>query len=202
MNPAQRKRRAAILRITRKIHRTTGILLFVFFFITAMTGLLLGWKKHTGGAILADTKTGQSNNPNDWLPMHTLRERAINIFRTQISATVSSDIDRIDVRPDKGMAKFLFVEGYWGIQLDCTTGELLQIERRRADFIENIHDGVILDNLLGTSTEQIKLVYTTILGTALLIFTITGFWLWVGPRQFHHRKPHIVSKPTSVKPDL
>jgi len=186
MNPSQRKRRASILRITRKIHRTTGALLFVFFFVTAVTGLLLGWKKHTGGAILAETLKGRSNNPADWLPLPVLREKAIEIFKTQISPELSPEIDRIDVRPDKGMGKFIFVEDYWGVQIDLTTGELLQIERRRSDFIENVHDGVILDNLLGTSGEQIKLLYTSILGIALLTFTITGFWLWLGPKQFKH----------------
>ena len=56
-------------------------------------------------------------------------------------------------------------------------------ERRRSDFIENIHDGSILDHLTGTSGEQIKLVYTSMMGVALLTFTITGFWLWIGPRR-------------------
>ncbi len=184
MNPSQRKRQAAILRVTRKIHRTTGAVLFVFFFVTAVTGLLLGWKKHTGGLILAETLKGKSSDPADWLPIDVLREKAVDIFRAQISAELSPAVDRIDIRPDKGMAKFIFVEGYWGVQIDCSTGELLQIERRRSDFIENVHDGLILDNLLGTSSEQIKLVYTSILGLALLTFTITGFWLWIGPKQF------------------
>ena len=43
------------------------------------------------------------------------------------------------------MVKFVFVEGYWGVQLDCTTGELLHLERRPADFIENLHDGSFFD---------------------------------------------------------
>ena len=81
------------------------------------------------------------------------------------------------------MVKFVFVEGYWGIQIDCATGNLLHIERRRSDFIENIHDGSILDYLTGTSGEQIKLVYTSMMGVALLTFTITGFWLWLGPKR-------------------
>ncbi len=36
---------AKTLRIVRKIHRTTGVFLFIFFFIIGITGLLLGWKK-------------------------------------------------------------------------------------------------------------------------------------------------------------
>lgn len=40
-----RQRQAKLLRVFRKVHRATGALLFIFFFIVAITGLLLGWKK-------------------------------------------------------------------------------------------------------------------------------------------------------------
>lgn len=185
-----RKRRAHILRFARKVHRTTGAALFIFFFVVAITGLFLGWKKHSGGLILADSYKGRSTDPKNWLPIHQLQEAAIRHARENISATVSTEIDRIDVRPDKGMVKFIFVEGYWGVQVDCTTGELLHIERRYSDLIENIHDASYLDRLAGTSYGQIKLVYTSVIGLALLTFTITGFWLWFGPKRFkkHNRE--------------
>ena len=71
------------------------------------------------------------------------------------------------------------------------TGELLHLERRRSDFIENLHDGSYFDYVFGTKYGQIKLVYTSIMGTALLVFTITGFWLWYGPKRFRaHSKYH------------
>lgn len=134
--------------------------------------------------ILPKSYTGKSTNQKDWLPVHILHEKAVKVAREEISPDLSLDLERIDIRPDKGMVKFVFIEGYWGIQLDCTTGELLHIERRRSDFIENIHEGSFLDYLFGTNDEQIKLVYTSIMGLALLTFTITGFWLWYGPKRF------------------
>ena len=184
MNIERRRRQANLLRIARKVHRTTGAILFVFFFIVASTGLLLGWKKHTGGVLLPKSYEGKSTNQQDWMPVHLLHEKAVKVVRENISPELSLELDRIDIRPDKGMVKFVFVEGYWGVQLDCTTGELLHIERRRSDLIEHIHDGSFLDYLLSTSNGQIKLVYTSIMGSALLIFTITGFWLWYGPKRF------------------
>ena len=166
-------------------------MLFVFFFIVACTGLLLGWKKHTGGVILPESYQGKSTNKQDWLPVHLLHEKAVKVVRENISSELSLELERIDIRPDKGMVKFVFVEGYWGVQLDCTTGELLHIERRRSDLIENIHEGSFLDYLFGTNDEQIKLIYTSIMGTALLTFTTTGFWLWYGPKRFRaHSKYH------------
>ncbi len=180
---ARRKRQANVLKLFRKIHRTTGAMLFLFFFIVALSGLFLGWKKHSNGIILAKSYDGTSTDLKDWLPIDVLQRKAIEAARESISPDISPVIDRIDVRPDKGMVKFIFVEGYWGVQLDATTGELLHVERRRSDFIENVHDGSIGDYLVGTTDGQIKLVYTSIMGFALLSFTITGFWLWLGPKR-------------------
>jgi len=179
----KQRRRAKILRISRTVHRTTGALLFVFFFVVACTGLLLGWKKDTGGLILAKTSQGTSSDLKDWLPIHVLHEKAVAVMRESVSPDLSLELDRIDIRPDKGVAKFVFVEHYWGVQLDGATGEVLHVERRRADFIENVHDGSVLDYLAGTG-GQIKLAYTSETGVALLTFTTTGFWLWYGPKRF------------------
>lgn len=179
----KRKQQAKILRDFRKVHRLTGAWLFIFFLFISITGLLLGWKKNSNGLILANTETGTTAEIAQWLPLDDLRQNAQQIFEDSISTELSSEIDRIDVRPDKGILKFKFKDNFYGIQLDGATGELLKIERRRSDIIEQIHDGSIMDRYLGTSNAPIKLVYTTITGLALLIFTITGFWLWYGPKQ-------------------
>lgn len=178
-----RQRQARILRDFRKIHRWTGALLFVFFFIISVTGLLLGWKKHSNGILLAKTHKGTTTNLAYWLPLDSLHKQACYHLHQEVSPGLSLKLNRIDVRKDKGTVKFVFDEHYWGIQLDGATGGLLHVEQRRADFLEQIHDGSILDHYLGTSNGQIKLVYTTIMGLALLIFTVTGFWLWYGPKR-------------------
>ena len=189
MSESKRRRQAKTLRGFRKVHRVTGAFLFVVFFVVAVTGLLLGWKKHSGGALLADTMKGRSADPEDWRPMHELVESAKTAARGRISAEMDLSIDRLDVRPEKGIVKVVFIDGYWGVQVDCTTGEVLQIERRRSDFIEQLHDASFLDNYVETEYGQIKLIYTTITGTALLLFTITGFWLWYGPKRMR-ATPH------------
>lgn len=195
MKTDTRKRDADILRVARKVHRATGACLFIFFFLTAISGLLLGWKKNTGGVLLADTSKGRSSDPADWLHPETLTLQAINAAREHIEHDIKTELDRIDVRPDKGIAKFVFKDGYWGVQLDLSTGEVLHVERRRSDFIEDIHDGSIVDDLLGTSGEPVKLIYTSVLGTALLTFAITGFWLWFGPKRFKaKRRERLTSK--------
>ena len=178
-----RRKQAKLIRTFRKIHRTTGALLFVFFFFISISGLFLGWKKHSGGLISSKSYSGTSTDLKDWLPLDSLHRNACKILHDSISAELSLNLERIDIRKDKGMVKFVFTDHFWGIQLDGATGEPLHIERRRSDFIENIHDGSILDFYCGTTGGQIKLVYTSAMGLSLLIFTITGFWLWYGPKR-------------------
>lgn len=187
----KRKKQAILLRKFRRIHRTTGAVLFVFFFFISVTGILLGLKKHTGDLILPKSHIGVSTDLKNWLPIDTLHIIACNFLRDSVSADLSHELDRIDIRKNKGMVKFVFVDHFWGIQLDGTTGELLYIEDRRSDFIENLHDGSILDYYFGTKGEPIKLVYTSIMGLSLLMFTLTGFWLWYGPKRMRKEKRKI-----------
>ena len=177
-----KKNYAKTLRTVRKIHRTAGALLFSFFFIIAITGLLLGWKKNSNGIILPNSYQGTSINLRYWLPLDTLQQIAFKTLQDSIDDNIDLNLQRIDARPKKGMIKFVFDNHYWGIQLDGATGNVLAITKRRSDFFENIHDGSILDIIFGTKGEIIKLFYTSIMGIALLIFTITGFWLWYGPK--------------------
>ncbi len=176
-----RKRQAKILRVFRKIHRVTGATLFIFFFVISTTGFLLGWKKNSNDLLLSKTYEGSSIELSDWLSLEELHKKAFGYMKDSLPDQSSLKLDRIDVRKSKGTVKFVF-ENYYGVQLDGKTGDLLHFERRRADFIENIHDGSILDNFLGTN-GYIKLIYTNVMGIALLTFTITGFWLWYGPKR-------------------
>lgn len=182
----RRRKQARTLRLFRKIHRTAGALLFVVFMVVSISGFLLGWKKNSGGKILPKSYQGTSTNLADWLPWDTLQTIAFQTLRDSISPDINLELQRIDARPDKGMVKYVFDKHYWGVQLDGATGEVLKVTRRNHDIIENIHDGSILDIWLGTNSENLKLIYTTITGLSLLTFTITGFWLWFGPKRMRH----------------
>lgn len=187
MEIEKRRKNAKILRSFRKIHRTLGIFLFIIFIFVSITGLLLGWKKNTGGLILPESYQGTSTDLKDWLPIDSLHKNACKILHDSVSPDLSLELERIDMRPDKGMVKFVFIDEYMGIQIDCATGKLLHIEKRRSDFIENIHDGSILDYFFKTGKEQIKLVYTSITGLSLFTFSVTGFWLWYGPKRMRRK---------------
>lgn len=182
-----RKKQANILRISRKIHRKAGIILFVFFFVVAITSLLLGWKKNSYGVILPDTQKGISTDLKNWMPIDSLQIIAFHALKNHTHKNINLDIKRIDIRPEKGVAKFVFDHHYHGVQVDGVTGQVLAITTRRSDLIENIHDGSILDVVFKTNSDFFKLLYTTIMGVSLLLFTITGFWLWYGPKRMRKK---------------
>ncbi|RXG15209.1 hypothetical protein DSM03_102557 [Leeuwenhoekiella aestuarii] len=71
-----------------------------------------------------------------------------------ISPELDTKLNRIDVRSEKGIVKFIFDKHYYGIQLDGATGEVLHIDKRRSDVVENIHDGSIIDNYLARAANS------------------------------------------------
>ena len=90
-------------------------------------------------------------------------------------------IDRIDVRPSKGVMKVLFKDNYWEVQIDGKTGEIRSVAQRNSDWLEQIHDGSII-------SQGFKLVSMNFLGIGLLILIITGIWLWYGPKRLRWLK--------------
>jgi uncharacterized iron-regulated membrane protein len=183
-----RQKQAKILRLFRKVHKATGAMLFIFFFIISVSGVLLGWKNNSNGLILPKTIEGVSTNLQHWLPIDSLHKKACTFLKDSVSQDLSLEINRIDIRKNKGVVKFVFENHNWEIQLDGVTGELLQLGKRHSDFIENLHDGSILDTWFSTSHKQFKVIYTSIMGLSLLLFTVTGFWLWYGPKRMKRNR--------------
>ena len=130
---------------------------------------------------MSETYQGTSADLSKWLSIDSLHQKACKFLIDSVNAELSTEIDRIDVRKDKGIVKFIFKKHFTALQLDGQTGKILHVEVRRSDFLEKLHDGSIIDFYLGIKSDFFKLIYTTIMGLALLTFTITGVWLWYGP---------------------
>ena len=179
----RRQQQAKILRIFRRIHRITGACLFFFFLFVSVSGVLLGWKKHSGDLILPKTYEGSTADLDQWLPISHLHNTALKTYQASISGTSAPQVDRMDIRASQGTIKFTFKDVYWEVQLDGATGEVLHVGKRNSDFIEQLHDGSYVDKLLGSGLGAFKLFYTTVMGSALFVFSVTGFWLWYGPKR-------------------
>lgn len=168
------------LRQYRKIHKVLGLTLAFLLVISAATGIFLAWKKNVE-FIQPPTLKGQSKDLSDWRPISELAEVATEAFHKAHPNHSTTGIDRMDVRPSKGIIKVLFEKGWWEVQIDGTTAEVLSIKRRNSDWIEQLHDGSII-------SEGFKLVSMNVLGVGLLLMIFTGWYLWYGPRKFRRIK--------------
>lgn len=82
-----------------------------------------------------------------------------------------TDINRIDVRPSKGLVK-VRLKNNWELQLDATSGHILAENYRRSDIIEAIHDGSFFH-------KKAKLGVFLPSAVILLFLWITGIYLFV-----------------------
>jgi uncharacterized iron-regulated membrane protein len=168
------------LRRWRRVHHYLGLSIAILLLISALTGLLLGWKKEA--AILQPpTQRGEAKSLEAWRPLHELEALAAEALHQAEGSGFS--VDRIDVRPERGIAKVLFKPGYWEVQIDGATGEVRSIARRYSDLIEQIHDGSIV-------SEAFKLVSMNVLGIGIGVLILSGLWLWYGPRKIRRSKRH------------
>ena len=92
-----------------------------------------------------------------------------------------SDIDRIDLRVGKGIAKLQARSG-WEVQVDTQTGDVLSVAYRRSDLIEQIHDGSYF-------SDVVKLYVFLPTGVLLILMWGTGLYLFLLPRLHRKKKP-------------
>ena len=100
-----------------------------------ITGVLLLLKKDFGWIQPPSLKGEQAGLGIDF-------DQTLAVAQTVTEAGIQSwdDVDRLDVRPGKGMIK-VRDKNRWEIQIDAHSGAVLQVAYRRSDLIESIHDG-------------------------------------------------------------
>lgn len=128
-------KKRSLTTLNRKIHHWGSVAIVVPLIIVLVTGVLLLLKKEFPW-IQPSTVTGEQKG------LALEFEQILTIARGVPEAQIEnwSDVDRLDVRPGKGMIK-LRAENSWEIQIDANTGAVLQVAYRRSDLIESIHDG-------------------------------------------------------------
>lgn len=152
----------------------------VLLLVSAITGVLLSLKKDV--AILQPpTEKGVSKVLSDWKPIHELSSMALDYLHQEVAGSAHIKVDRIDVRPSKGMAKVIFDNDSWEVQIDGVSGKVLSIGKRHSDWIEKVHDGSII-------SDAFKLVSMNVLGWGSIILIFTGTWLYYGPALYRKRK--------------
>lgn len=84
------------------------------------------------------------------------------------------DVNRLDVRPGRGVVKAWLMNGY-EVQVDLGTGRVLQTAYRRSDVIETIHDG----SYFGGDWTKLGLFLPS--GVTMLVLWVSGLWMWWVP---------------------
>jgi uncharacterized iron-regulated membrane protein len=121
--------------LNRKLHRWGSVVVALPFLVVITTGLLLQLKKQLPWVQPPEQRTA-STVPT--ISMDKLLEVARSVPEAQV--TDWSHIDRLDVRPGKGIVK-IAAKNHWELQVDLASGALLQSAYRRSDLIEQLHDG-------------------------------------------------------------
>lgn len=170
---------ANLTRIHRRIHKWISIPFVLFLILIGVTAILLAWKKELH--LIPKTQKTKVESPSTWIPVEKILEIGSHYMRDSIQK--ESEIDRLDIRPDKGIVKIIFKYHFTEVQIDGYSGEILSVAQRNSDLIEKIHDGSILDFMSRSGSEDSKLIYSTLTSLALILLGISGFYLWYNPRK-------------------
>ncbi len=159
----------------RQLHRRGALLVALPFLVVIVTGILLQAKKQLPWIQPPEHRTA-SAIPE--IPFAAILAAAAKHPQTGITSW--SDIDRLDVRPGKGIVKVIG-RSRWEVQLDLATAEVLQVAYRRSDLIESLHDGSWFH-------PNAKLFLFLPAGVVVLVLWFTGAYLWWLPIGARRRK--------------
>ena len=159
----------------RRLHRWASIAVALPFLVVITTGVLLQLKKQLAW-VQPPEQRGVGTEPRVSLEQILAAARSV----PQAGVRDWSDVDRLDVRPGKGMVKLQSVNR-WEVQVDLQTGAVLQTAYRRSDLLESLHDG---------SWFHPAAKLGIFLPAGLLVFGlwVTGIYLWLLPHRARRAK--------------
>lgn len=162
--------------MVRRLHYWVSIGIALPALILIGSGLLLQTKKHWSW-IQPVEQRGSSTTPQ--ITFETLLSSLVT--NPALGVRGWEDINRVDVRPNRGVAKVSLHSGF-EVQVDLGTGSILQHAYRRSDLIESIHDG----SFFGGDWTKLGLFLPT--GILLLFLWASGLFLFFIPVLAKRRK--------------
>lgn len=162
-------------RLNRRLHRWGAILVALPVLVVVLSGIVLQLKKESAW-IQPATARGSSSELA--IGFDQILAAAASVPEARVASW--DDVDRLDVRPSKGVAK-VRAKSRFEVQVDTATGEVVQTAYRRSDLIEAIHDGSWFH-------DSIKLWVFLPSAIVLLGLWMTGVYLWLLPHLVRRRK--------------
>ena len=154
--------------LNRKIHYWASAIVAIPLLVIICSGLLLQAKKQSAW-VQPPERRGTGTVPALSLDQVLVRVKEVPGMHVQ----GWDDVNRLDVRPGRGLVKVWLQNGY-EVQVDLGTGQVLQVAYRRSDLIESIHDG----SFFGGDWTKLGLFLPT--GVTLLLLWLGGVWMfWV-----------------------
>jgi len=155
-------------RINRSTHKWASIIVAIPLLIILVTGILLLVKKEIN-YLQPPSAKGIASQPS--ISFEVILQQAKTIEQAEVTSWDS--IDRLDVRPSKGIIK-IRTNSQWEIQLDAKTAKVLHVAYRRSNTIEQIHDGTYWQ-------KNANLWLSLPVAIALLLISLTGLFLFFYP---------------------
>jgi uncharacterized iron-regulated membrane protein len=166
--PTHGKRRMA--RVMFYTHLWAGLIATGILLVVSVTGILLNHKTALG--FMPDVSHQPSGEFSAALTMAELGSAAERAVAPEIA---SSGIDRMDVRPSKGLIKVRFGDRrVMEVTLDIHSGEVLHVGERNDVFLERLHSGEIFGGLWTLLSDAAAVLVLLLMGT--------GYWLWLYPK--------------------
>jgi CubicO group peptidase (beta-lactamase class C family) len=153
---------------SRRLHRWGAVAVGLPFLVVICSGLLLQVKKQVTWVQPPEQRTAV---PVPSVPWETVLAAAQALPQAEVKTW--EDIDRVDVRPSKGILKVI-TKSRWELQLALADGTVLQTAYRRSDFIETLHDGSFFG-------DAAKLWIFLPAGVVVFGLWLTGLYLWLLP---------------------
>lgn len=164
----------------RKLHRLGAILTALPVLVIFLSGFALQLKKDWAW-IQPPTQRGSVQAPE--IQFNDILATAISVPEAEIKSW--DDVDRLDVRPSRGIAK-VRAKNRWEVQIDLGTSAVLSSTLRRSDVIESIHDGSWFH-------DSVKLWLFLPTAAILVGLWFTGMYLWLLPHLVKRKRKSRVS---------
>jgi hypothetical protein len=155
--------------LNRKIHYWISFGAALPMIVMIGSGLLLQSKKHWAWVQPVEQR-GTGTAPS--IDLEGILAALKSVPAMQVQSW--DDVNRLDVRPGRGVVKAWLMNGY-EVQVDLGTGKVLQTAYRRSDLIETIHDGSFFGG------DWMKLGVFLPAGIVVLLLWISGMWMWWVP---------------------